>query len=130
MFCIHCLFLPIRSLNSAQISSDIFGSALSSVEACSNCDARRNNQPVKATVTEAPPFVKSSKSGGKTKIGINGFGHIGRLVMHIVTTKDDIKAVIINDLFIDAKYMCFCLLYIIPICSFAQNGSSYFFLLF
>lgn len=36
---------------------------------------------------------------------IIGFGHIGRLVMHIVTTRDDIEAVSVNDPFIDAKYM-------------------------
>ncbi|KAJ8466110.1 hypothetical protein OPV22_028662 [Ensete ventricosum] len=122
------------------ISSDFFGSALSPLEACSspNCDARRNVQPIKATVTVAPPFVKSSKSGGKTKIGINGdplttfliapfslfifyeltfdggyllmhcysgFGHTGRLVMHMATTRDDIEVVAVNDPFIDAKYM-------------------------
>ncbi|RWW48150.1 hypothetical protein BHE74_00045804 [Ensete ventricosum] len=29
-------------------------------------------QPVKATATEAPPVVKGSSRGGKTKIGING----------------------------------------------------------
>ncbi|URD89898.1 Glyceraldehyde-3-phosphate dehydrogenase [Musa troglodytarum] len=57
-----------------------------------NCDARRNNQPVKATVTEAPPFVKS-------------FGRTGRLVMHMATTRDDIEVVAVNDRFIDAKYM-------------------------
>ncbi|CAD5192926.1 unnamed protein product [Musa acuminata subsp. malaccensis] len=133
MFCVHCLFLLIRSLNSAQISSDFFGSALISVEACSspNCDARRNIQPDKATVTEAPPLLKSSKSGRKTKIGINGFGHIGRLVMRIVTTRDDIEAVSVNDPFIDAKYMIVSIIYsIIPICSFTQNGSYYFFHLF
>ncbi|RZR80465.1 hypothetical protein BHM03_00006513, partial [Ensete ventricosum] len=70
-----------------------------------------------------------SKSGGKTKIGINGdplttflialfslfifyefyyiigFGHTGRLVMHMATTRDDIEVVAVNDPFIDAKYM-------------------------
>ncbi|CAL9200269.1 unnamed protein product [Musa hybrid cultivar] len=135
MFCIHCLFLLIRSLNSAQISSDFFGSALSSVEACSspNCDARRNIQPDKATVTEAPPLLKSSKSGRKTKIGINGFGHSGRLVMRMATTRDDVEVVAVHGPFIDAKYMVGNSHYsniIIPICSFTQNGSYYFFHLF
>ncbi|RWW66155.1 hypothetical protein BHE74_00026494 [Ensete ventricosum] len=113
MFCIHSLFLLIRSLNMAQISSDFFGSALSPLEACSspNCDARRNVQPIKATVTVAPPFVKSSKSGGKTKIGIKCFGHTGRLVMHMATTRDDIEVVAVNDPFIDAKYMIVSVIY-------------------
>ncbi|URD89904.1 Glyceraldehyde-3-phosphate dehydrogenase [Musa troglodytarum] len=49
--------------------------------------------------------LKCSKSGGKTKIGINGFGRTGRLVMHMATTRDDIEVVAVNDRFIDAKYM-------------------------
>ncbi|RZS29133.1 hypothetical protein BHM03_00062832, partial [Ensete ventricosum] len=67
-------------------------------------------QPVKATATEAPPVVKGSSRGGKTKIGINviipvGFGRIGRLVMRIATTRDDIEVVAVNDPFVDVKYM-------------------------
>ncbi|KAK6154548.1 hypothetical protein DH2020_008796 [Rehmannia glutinosa] len=46
-----------------------------------------------------------SRSSGKTKIGINGFGRIGRLVLRIATFRDDIDVVAVNDPFIDAKYM-------------------------
>ncbi|XP_018677602.2 glyceraldehyde-3-phosphate dehydrogenase GAPCP2, chloroplastic-like [Musa acuminata AAA Group] len=86
--------------------STILGSAIASpLGLPRNCDARRNIQPDKATVTEAPPLLKSSKSGRKTKIGINGFGRTGRLVMRMATTRDDIEVVAVHGPFIDAKYM-------------------------
>ncbi|CAL9751147.1 unnamed protein product [Musa acuminata subsp. burmannicoides] len=105
--------LSIRSSSSGQISSSFFGSSLTSVDIYSSHKhvARRSIQPVKATATEAPPVVKSSSRGGKTKIGINGFGRIGRLVMRIATTRDDIEVVAVNDPFIDAKYMAYMLKY-------------------
>jgi glyceraldehyde 3-phosphate dehydrogenase len=34
-----------------------------------------------------------------------GFGRIGRLVLRIATSRDDIDVVAVNDPFIDAKYM-------------------------
>ena len=34
----------------------------------------------------------------KVKIGINGFGRIGRLVFRAAQTRDDIQVVAINDL--------------------------------
>ena len=34
-----------------------------------------------------------------------GFGRIGRLVLRVATTRDDIDVVAVNDPFIDAKYM-------------------------
>ncbi|KAJ8643589.1 hypothetical protein MRB53_005337 [Persea americana] len=34
-----------------------------------------------------------------------GFGRIGRLVLRIAMSRDDVELVAINDLFIDAKYM-------------------------
>ncbi|CAA6668609.1 unnamed protein product [Spirodela intermedia] len=48
----------------------------------------------------------------KTKVGVNGeFGRIGRLVLRIATTRDDIEVVAVNDPFIDAKYMAYMLKY-------------------
>lgn len=40
-------------------------------------------------------------------VGLNftGFGRIGRLVLRIATSRDDIEVVAVNDPFIDAKYM-------------------------
>ncbi|KAH0919138.1 hypothetical protein HID58_026798 [Brassica napus] len=74
------------------------------------CNARAV-QPIKATATQVPPAVQRSSSTGKTKVGINGFGRIGRLVLRIATSRDDIEVVAVNDPFIDAKYMAYMLRY-------------------
>ncbi|KAI9596375.1 glyceraldehyde-3-phosphate dehydrogenase-like protein [Syncephalis fuscata] len=41
------------------------------------------------------------------KVGINGFGRIGRLVFRASLDRDDIQVVSINDPFIDAEYMVY-----------------------
>ncbi|KAK9925450.1 hypothetical protein M0R45_033774 [Rubus argutus] len=43
----------------------------------------------------------------KIKIGINGFGRIGRLVARVALQRDDIELVAVNDPFIDAQYMTY-----------------------
>lgn len=40
----------------------------------------------------------------KVKIGINGFGRIGRLVMRVCASRDDVDVVAVNDPFIGAEY--------------------------
>lgn len=45
------------------------------------------------------------------KIGINGFGRIGRLVMRVTLARDDVRVVAINDPFIDIEYMRYMLQY-------------------
>jgi glyceraldehyde 3-phosphate dehydrogenase len=47
---------------------------------------------------------------GKIKIGINGFGRIGRFVFRIAVAKDNVEVVGINDL-IDVDYMAYMLKY-------------------
>ncbi|MBN1596883.1 MAG: type I glyceraldehyde-3-phosphate dehydrogenase [Bacteroidales bacterium] len=47
---------------------------------------------------------------GKLKIGINGFGRIGRFVFRVAMTKNNIEVVGINDL-IDVDYMAYMLKY-------------------
>ncbi len=47
---------------------------------------------------------------GKIKIGINGFGRIGRLVMRSAAERDNVEVVGINDL-IDVEYMAYMLKY-------------------
>lgn len=45
----------------------------------------------------------------KVKIGINGFGRIGRLVLRVCAKRKDVEVVAINDPFMDldyAKYLC------------------------
>ena len=46
----------------------------------------------------------------KIKIGINGFGRIGRLVFRATTERDDVQVVAINDL-LDVDYMAYMLRY-------------------
>jgi len=41
------------------------------------------------------------------KVGINGFGRIGRLVLRAALLRDDIQVVAINDPFIDKEYMVY-----------------------
>lgn len=45
------------------------------------------------------------------KVGINGFGRIGRLVLRASVERDDIDVVAINDPFIDLEYMKYMLTY-------------------
>lgn len=47
----------------------------------------------------------------KVKIGINGFGRIGRLVFRACCERNDVKVVGINDPFIDVNYMKYMLQY-------------------
>ncbi|XP_022133962.1 glyceraldehyde-3-phosphate dehydrogenase [Momordica charantia] len=44
---------------------------------------------------------------GKVKIGINGFGRIGRLVARVALQSDDIELVAVNDPFITTDYMTY-----------------------
>ncbi len=41
------------------------------------------------------------------KVGINGFGRIGRLAFRAACKRDDIEVVGINDPFIDVDYMVY-----------------------
>ncbi|XP_071688603.1 glyceraldehyde-3-phosphate dehydrogenase GAPC2, cytosolic-like [Rutidosis leptorrhynchoides] len=49
-------------------------------------------------------FTASDK---KIKIGINGFGRIGRLVARVALQRDDIELVAVNDPFITTDYMTY-----------------------
>ncbi|KAF5949522.1 hypothetical protein HYC85_011515 [Camellia sinensis] len=108
-----------RNLNSAKFQSSIFGTVVpgkpSSLQMIWSKPYRkciaRSMQPIKATATEMPPTVLKSRSSGKTKVGINGFGRIGRLVLRIATSRDDMDVVAVNDPFVDAKYMAYMLKY-------------------
>ncbi|XVE98990.1 hypothetical protein REPUB_Repub03eG0157400 [Reevesia pubescens] len=100
--------LKVSSLGFVGNLNSIFGAAVStrSSSGLQKCNLR-SIQPIKATATEIPPAVPKSRSSGKTKIGINGFGRIGRLVLRVATSRDDIDVVAVNDPFIDAKYMAY-----------------------
>ena len=45
------------------------------------------------------------------KIGINGFGRIGRLVLRASLQKEDVQVVAVNDPFVDLEYMVYMLKY-------------------
>jgi len=45
------------------------------------------------------------------KIGINGFGRIGRLVLRASLKKEDVQVVAVNDPFVDLEYMAYMLKY-------------------
>ncbi|KAF2309217.1 hypothetical protein GH714_001209 [Hevea brasiliensis] len=85
-------------------SKSIFGTSVTSGSSSLQRCSARSFQPIKATATEIPTVLKS-RSDGRTKVGINGFGRIGRLVLRIATMRDDIDVVAVNDPFIDTKYM-------------------------
>ncbi|MCO5552580.1 hypothetical protein L7F22_006093 [Adiantum nelumboides] len=51
----------------------------------------------------ATAFQKCST--GKIRVGINGFGRIGRHVARVILERDDIKLVAVNDPFISTDYM-------------------------
>ncbi|XP_021757374.1 glyceraldehyde-3-phosphate dehydrogenase GAPCP2, chloroplastic-like isoform X1 [Chenopodium quinoa] len=98
-----------QNVSSLKIQSNDLGTAVNGGSSSIRCRKCRSTsmQPIKATATEIPPAVKNSKSGGKTKVGINGFGRIGRLVLRVATSRDDLEVVAVNDPFIDAKYMAY-----------------------
>ncbi|KAH7557854.1 hypothetical protein JRO89_XS11G0229400 [Xanthoceras sorbifolium] len=101
------------SFNRGANSSSIFGASVPSGSSSSlqlsylmTCVAK-TIQPVKATATEIPPTVQKSRTSGNTRVGINGFGRIGRLVLRVAASRDDVDVVAVNDPFIDAKYMAY-----------------------
>ncbi|RWR83786.1 Glyceraldehyde-3-phosphate dehydrogenase, cytosolic [Cinnamomum micranthum f. kanehirae] len=52
-------------------------------------------------------FHLFTMGSGKIKIGINGFGRIGRLVARVALQRDDVELVAINDPFITTDYMTY-----------------------
>ena len=58
----------------------------------------------------APKILITNNKMGKIKVGINGFGRIGRLVFRAAQERDDIEIVGINDL-LDVDYMAYMLKY-------------------
>ena len=43
----------------------------------------------------------------KAKIGLNGFGRIGRLIMRASIGRDDVEIVAVNDPFLTPEYACY-----------------------
>jgi glyceraldehyde 3-phosphate dehydrogenase len=51
--------------------------------------------------------IVGAEGKAKIKVGINGFGRIGRLVARVALLRDDIELVAINDPFITPEYMAY-----------------------
>ncbi|CAM8882501.1 unnamed protein product [Rhodiola kirilowii] len=96
-----------RNLNLSKFQTSTFGTPVSAASSHLQLLSERSVQPIRATATEAPAAVQKSSGSGKTRVGINGFGRIGRLVLRVATTRNDIDVVAVNDPFVDARYMAY-----------------------
>ncbi|KAK9836319.1 hypothetical protein WJX81_005088 [Elliptochloris bilobata] len=93
---------------------DVPGALRASAEQRAVCSLPRNRGILKtrAVIAEqAPPKVSAPAVGEKVKIGINGFGRIGRLVLRAALLRDDVEVVAVNDPFVDADYSAYMLKY-------------------
>eukprot|EP01026_Neomeris_dumetosa_P001533 TRINITY_DN1037_c0_g1_i3.p2 TRINITY_DN1037_c0_g1~~TRINITY_DN1037_c0_g1_i3.p2 ORF type:complete len:389 (+),score=71.46 TRINITY_DN1037_c0_g1_i3:734-1900(+) len=66
---------------------------------------------VKAYTSTEVQIVKKAETREPVKIGINGYGRIGRLVHRICEDRPDVEVVAINDPFTTADYMAYMLSY-------------------
>ena len=70
---------------------------------------RKLSVRTRAAVADTPAKNVPMEGGGegegkKARVGINGFGRIGRLVLRAAQNRDDVEVVAINDPFIDPAY--------------------------
>ncbi|BBN13356.1 glyceraldehyde 3-phosphate dehydrogenase (phosphorylating) [Marchantia polymorpha subsp. ruderalis] len=87
---------------SLQAKGSFMGSAQSLRTATPSLNSRQlSSGPIRVTAAAA------AKSGSteKAKIGINGFGRIGRLVLRIALSRDDVEVVAVNDPFLTTDYV-------------------------
>lgn len=69
--------------------------------------AARTKRRTASAVSASSNAVVAAASGEKIRVGINGFGRIGRLVARVISLRDDVELVAVNDPFIDASYMAY-----------------------
>ncbi|RHZ48361.1 hypothetical protein CDV55_100846 [Aspergillus turcosus] len=72
---------------------------------------RRHTFPQISRKTIAPVCPKPKEQRMTVKVGINGFGRIGRIVFRNSFSHDDVEVVAVNDPFIDLKYAQYMLKY-------------------
>lgn len=72
---------------------------------------RQSVQTFAALAEKPPQTFRAPESDGPLRIGVNGFGRIGRLVTRVALLRDDIQVVGVNDPFLDPKYMTYMLKY-------------------
>lgn len=103
--------LSRRSFSEASSVSQIFGERLFVESTAVKPRASSRITVPKAVTTDVPSSTKEVPTGSgsskKVRIGINGFGRIGRLVMRAALQRNDIEVVAVNDPFIDTKYMVY-----------------------
>ncbi|OWM81084.1 glyceraldehyde-3-phosphate dehydrogenase GAPCP2, chloroplastic [Punica granatum] len=99
--------VPSANVTVSNLQSSFFGATISTGSVSLQTSNRKSLEPIRATATEVPPVIPKSRSSSSIKVGINGFGRIGRLVLRIASSRDDIDVVAVNDPFIDAKYMAY-----------------------
>jgi len=92
---------------------DSFMGSVKSLKASAAPVARtaQKSVAVRATATEIPKKTARSGSSEKIRIGINGCGRIGRLVLRVILGRDDVEVVAVNDPFINTNYMAYLLKY-------------------
>ena len=61
----------------------------------------------RADAAEQPPAMSSEANKEKIRIGINGFGRIGRLVTRAIAQRDDVELVAVNDPFLNNHSMAY-----------------------
>ena len=72
---------------------------------CYQCAGRVAQRP--RTASSRRSVIVRADGEAKIKIGINGFGRIGRLVMRATLNRKDVEVVAINDPFIEGEYMAY-----------------------
>eukprot|EP01025_Chloroclados_australasicus_P045550 TRINITY_DN498_c2_g1_i1.p1 TRINITY_DN498_c2_g1~~TRINITY_DN498_c2_g1_i1.p1 ORF type:complete len:431 (-),score=66.18 TRINITY_DN498_c2_g1_i1:1121-2278(-) len=71
------------------------------------CKGRKPMQVVKAFTSKEVPIVLKAQTPEPVKIGINGYGRIGRLVHRVCENRPDVEVVAINDPFTPVDYMAY-----------------------
>ncbi|MFS7939561.1 putative glyceraldehyde-3-phosphate dehydrogenase (phosphorylating) [Helianthus anomalus] len=94
-------------VSSLKFQSNVFGAAVSGKSSKSHA---YSIQPTKATATQTPVCFRVQHRW-EDQSWDHGFGRVGRLVLRIATFRDDIEVVVVNDPFIDVKYMAYMLKY-------------------
>jgi len=103
----YCAFRQRKSLANSGIDSFMGSTKCLETGIVAMSRFEKGSLTVRATATEMPITRPRSTTKGKIRIGINGFGRIGRLVLRICLQHDDIEVVAVNDPFIDSKYMAY-----------------------
>ena len=87
------------------------GPGAHSVSACAELQVLLFSAQLRVTDATEPSVSEKGFATMAIKIGINGFGRIGRLAFRVAAGRSDVEVVGINDPFIDPAYMAYMLKY-------------------